>query len=170
MSKVGKLLWEGGHGPLGKIRKGVQLGPLRVGCLADLLFDVVIGTPKGCEAVCFFFLPEARLGYGLGVASGRRSWDCGETRKGPQLCPLRVGCLTILLFDVLIETPESCEAVCLLFLPEARLGSGLGSLRRGGHGPLGKTRKGLNLAPVEEVCSELLSRRIAVSSCRGGLQ
>ena len=87
MSKVGKLLWEGGHGPLGKIRKGVQLGPLRVGCLADLLFDVVIGTPKGCEAVCFFFLPEARLGYGLGVASGMRSWDCGGDKERASTLP-----------------------------------------------------------------------------------
>ena len=74
-------------GHLGKIRKGVQLGPLRVGCLADLLFDVVIGTPKGCEAVCFFCLPEARLGYGLGVASGMRSWDCGGDKERASTLP-----------------------------------------------------------------------------------
>ena len=38
---------------------------------------------------------------------------------------------------------SSCEAVCFFFLPEARLGCGLGELRGGGdHGPLRKTRKG----------------------------
>ena len=63
--------------------------------------------------------------------------------EGFQLDPFRVGSLAVLLFDVSIGTPKSCEAVCFFFLPEARLGCGLGELRGGGdHGPLGKTRKG----------------------------
>ena len=48
-------------------------GPLGIGVSQSLLFDVLSGTPKSCEAVCFFFLPEARLGCGLGVASGRKT-------------------------------------------------------------------------------------------------
>ena len=72
-------------------------------------------------------------------------WGAGakEDNEGPQLGPLRVGSLAILLFDVLSGILTSCEAVCFFFLPEARLGCGLGELRGGGdHGPLRKTRKG----------------------------
>ena len=85
------------------------------------------------------------------MASGRFGEEVmgplGEDKEGLQLGPLRVGCFVVLLFDVLIGTPKSCEAVCFFFLPEARLGYGLGELRGGGHGPKGKTRKGLSWAP-----------------------
>ena len=63
--------------------EGPQLGPFRVGSLAILLFDVLSEILTSCEAVCFFFLPEARLGCGFGGASGRRRpWAIGEDKEG----------------------------------------------------------------------------------------
>ena len=42
-------------------QEGLQLGPLRGGNLVVLLFDVLIGSPKSCEAVCLFLPPQTWL-------------------------------------------------------------------------------------------------------------
>ena len=83
------VAWERRSWAIGEDKEGPQLGPFRVGSLAILLFDVLIGSPESCEAVCFFFFPEAR-------ASGRRSWAIGEDKEGPELGPFRVGSLAVL--------------------------------------------------------------------------
>ena len=57
--------------------EGLQLGPFRVGSLAILLFDVLSEILTSCEAVCFFFLPEARLGCGLDAWEAWRGWMHG---------------------------------------------------------------------------------------------
>ena len=119
----------------GRQEKGLNLAPFRIGILVALLFDVLVEPPKSSEGVFFFFLPEARLGCGLGSLRGGRSWALGEDKEGLQLGPLGKPDFRTLLFDVLIGNPKSSEGVCFFFLPEARLGCGLVSLRGGGHGP-----------------------------------
>ena len=46
---------------------------LAIGIFHPLLFDVLPGTSKSCEAVCFFFLPKPGLGCGLGTGRGRKT-------------------------------------------------------------------------------------------------
>ena len=42
----------------------------------------------------------------------------------PKNNPFVIGVSPTLLFDVLIEIPKSCEAVCFFFLPKTWLGAG----------------------------------------------
>ena len=111
--------WAGGAGAK-EVRKGLQLGPLGIGSFEVLLFDVLIGTPESCEAVCFFFLPEARRGCGLGSLGREGHGPLGKTRRGLNLAHSGWAAWQSCYLMFLIGYPESCEAVCFFFFPEAR--------------------------------------------------
>ena len=56
----------------------------------------------------------------------------GGWRRVPEHHTLPIGFSHSLLFDVLIEIPKSCEAVCFFFLPKPGFGCGLGNQVGGG--------------------------------------